>query len=430
MEPIAPALLHDLLDNGKWLRRWPVAKQLLILTSINNDPLLPSALKSMVKRELSSFRTCPTKSRLIQAYRNLRTQAAFAPHFYAIQKALTSLGRHYPRPGQRVSVTIGSGFNATSLGGWLTETLALTTGPRTFYERDGKAWDATMQLGHFELTERVYSIFGTPFLTFVRAGYDCKGSVDTDSGRLKYTIKGTRKSGHNDTTLGNNIINAAITYESLTRLGLTGHILVAGDDLLVVLDGDVDCQPLIALESSLGIRPEARAFKSPFSVSFISGCFYGQGPMTSFSFIPRPGRIIERLGWTTSPPSARVHLAYLRGVALGLSPVLGEIPVVRCILAYWRSIDAPPGPRDSRYYVYRDSAPVDFGHDRAPMTWFCARYSLVAADVLDCERLLNAALAASCSVPFFFSHPTITRMISFDSADAPERPPDEFAGWW
>jgi hypothetical protein len=406
---------------GEWLARWPVEKQRAILRSIEEDEILPSELKSNIKRECSSFDEPPSKARLIQAYPNLATQAQFACQFYAIQKSLCDLGTHEAIPGSGVTVTYASGLNASSLGEWATN-IANDGGSYTWYERDGKAWDATMQYEHFRITEIVYEIFGPQFLRFVRAGYDCKGKVTTKSGVMKYSVKGTRKSGHNDTTLGNNIINAAITVAALLAHEYRGHIIVAGDDLLVAIHGPHDLASLMAYEVRCGIRPEAASFRSRFSSSFISGCFYQSLNHPRSYFIPRPGRVLRRISWTVKPPSRRDTDSYLYGVACGLDPVLGRMPLIRVILANWKRRTHRTELTDRRYYVYRRAPPVDFGRDVDIMTWFCSRYDVGESEVAEAERLIAAAFDAEAYGRVAVSHPTIDRVIAYDEYDAPERP--------
>lgn len=316
--------VHYSENSHLWLGKWPLVKQEAIAGSVRLDEVLPSRVKNMVKREHQS--TKPKKARCIQFYKNLATQAEFGPEFTSLQKAYCKSWRRRKHGYDDVRVTIGSAMNSKQLGDWMEDVLSDYSDPH-FYERDGKAWDATMGPIHHKLKMRAYSKMPQPFQDFVDSCYKVRGTgVYRDGSRLVYSVDGTVKSGHNDTTLGNCIVNAMIAAEACKRLGLKADIIVVGDDLLVIVEGDFDEHALAEEEAALGIKPEYRKFDDVEDVSFISGHWVTLR-RGGYIFAPKLGRLLARLHWTTTPPPAK-HLApYLRGVYSGIAATCHSLPV-------------------------------------------------------------------------------------------------------
>jgi len=392
-----------------WISKWPKLKQLAIQKSADVDDVRPGDVDAMVKREIGM--TMPTKARLIQYSPNPATQAVFGPEFYSLQKTYTSiLNRREVFPGVRV--TFGSGMNSDDLGAWMDAALADNPNAH-FYERDGKNWDSTMQRPHIDLRKHAYACAGEKFLEFVEAGYRVKGR--DPRGALKYILQGTVKSGHNDTTLGNSLVNGLLAATALKRCGLRGDIIVAGDDLLCVITGDFDEDALAAVERTLGIVPEYRKFAVFTDVSFISGVWFNNGHKTVFT--PKPGRLLARLFWTVRPPYASRTLQYVNGVVAGLRPTAGDMPVIGAFLdAHYRANVETDAIVEWRYKTQLMRASEGSRGDY--LNSFCARYGLSPTQVREAEAFL-----ASCHGKVgFISHPTLDRIVEVDCSDILMRP--------
>lgn len=417
LEQVRPALTDAFVAQRAvwqdgWLTKWPASKQAVIEDSIAVDDVVPGRVCAMVKREIAH--SAPKKARLIQYYPNMATQAAFGPEFYAVQKTYSA---HFQRaevfPGVRV--TFGSGLNADALGEWMRAVTSEVPNAH-FYERDGKNWDSTMQQPHMDVRLAAYRIVEATsgFHDFVRAGFKVEGR--DPRGALRYVLEGTVKSGHNDTTLGNSIVNAMIAALSMRALGLTGDIIVAGDDLLAAIAGDFDVESLAAQERAFGIVPECRKFQCPEDVSFISGVWFSTG--CTYTFCPKPGRLLARLFWTVRPPAPRRVCQYVNGVVAGLRPTCGDLPVIAAFLdAHWQEGRGVDAIAEWRHRVQLEAAPRTSRRAEL-MNTFCRRYALSRADVEDCERLLRSLNG----MVGFISHPVIDRLMAVDLADAVDRP--------
>jgi len=361
-----------------WLDRWPLQKRRDILKSVQFDDVMPGLVKFTVKRECGFGQ--PDKARGIQAYPNLATQEFYARTTYALQKAFGGWLGWRQTVLSGVRVTFASGLGSEDLGRWMADVLA--EGPVVFYERDGKRWDSTMGRLTHDLKMCAYRACGVPdgYLAFVEGGFAVRGQHVSEQGVLRYRLVGTTKSGHNDTTLGNSIINAAIASEACFALGLNADVLVCGDDLLVAVRGDFDANALAAYESGFGIIPSYRKFLSYRHVSFISGAWFADG-MSGFVFTPKPGRLLAKLFWTVNPPRGS-RSDYLGGVVAGLRAVVGLMPVLRVFL----HIHCPIGDYRAigkAHLIYRNAPQVAVSMDE-----FCARYGVSVDAVLDFESHL------------------------------------------
>jgi hypothetical protein len=371
---------HFQEHSHEWLSKWPQAKQQAILKSQKMDEVLPNRVKNMVKRECQH--TPPKKARCIQFYRNLATQAEYGAEFTSLQKAYCRTWKRREMGGVRV--TIGSEMNSKTLGEWMSEVLADYANPR-FYERDGKAWDATMGKIHHKLKMRAYGRMSAGFQKFVNDCYKVRGfGVYKDGSILAYEVDGTVKSGHNDTTLGNCIVNAMIAAEACVKLGLKADIIVVGDDLLIVIEGDFDEHALAREEAALGIKPEYRKFDDVEDVSFISGA-WASLPGGRFVFVPKLGRLLARLHWTVTPPPKKHLDSYLRGVYSGLRAACHSIPVysVLCPETKGKTWEVDAWRREM------------YGTDRVQYTreeimpWFLRKYHCTRSDIDWLEKELS-----------------------------------------
>jgi hypothetical protein len=282
-----------------------------------------------------------------------------------------------------------------------------------FYERDGKSWDATMQRFHHDLKMRVYRAYSRELAEFVDRGFVATGMAGFPDGVLRYRINGTVKSGHNDTTLGNSLINAMIALEACCILGIEAEILVAGDDLLIATA--VDPSQLSAIEATFGIVPDARVFRDYIDVSFISGCWLRADG--GFKFCPKLGRLFAKLWWTVQPPSARHALSYRQGVVSGLGVSVGDVPLYRDFL---RAETAKP------------MAPEQVSRDFARKLGFLGGNAANADTTIDLMRKyhllpsefegLATFLRELPMYPCYFSTELVDRVLDVDLADLQVRP--------
>lgn len=411
---------HDLLeqvrsrychfDNAlydRWFASWPAGKRASILRSVQYDEVNGQLLSPHVKREVSH--DPPSRARLIQAYGNLATQAAFGPENRCFQKTLCDIfdyAGYEVFPGIRA--TFACGLTYPQLANWMEDARVTAV---AYYECDGKNWDSTMQAEHFEAKFAAMGVCCPALEAFARQCFVGRGTFQAkNKSQLKYVLRGTVKSGHNDTTSGNSLINALIAAHVLRDAGLRGRILVMGDDLVVTVESDFDCDAVLAIHREYGIVPIGRKFYSWNDVTFISAHWIEcSGRLT---FVPLLGRLLSRLWWTMTPVGRRNLAGYRRSVSMGLLAGVRGLPLYEDFISHGVANVAARGPSGWEYAGFNGDG-VDGGVDGV-----CFKYHISRDDVRDLIQFIRKAPEG----PMFASHPVADRIIARDLADIHDRP--------
>lgn len=403
-------------------KMWPEVKRRGIDESNLNDRVEPGKVKSFVKREGAPKPA--TKARGIQGSKNLKTQSLFAHITKSIQKACAWAFRHNglahqiaKSMGYDYSISFTSGWNPRDHGKWMKQ-VHKRYGRPYFYERDGKNWDATMNMNHIGQRAHFYRRFDRRYGRFVLDSAKVTGIGGPRGHQLKYKLCGTTKSGHNDTSLGNSITNAAIIFEAAARLGIKSMMVcVMGDDLIMATDEDFDLHALMEAESDLGIIPEAAKFKDVEYVTFISGCYVPIGG-GDFCFMPMPGRLLARLFWSTKNVGQKKIQEWRNSVCTGLIGVCGCLPLVGTLLAmHSGKVNTNLLSRD-QFYRYKLFSPLTVKVDQDIVdSWFLRRYGFTGNDVHELTTILRSHSHDFCVL----TDPRFERMLYLDSLDPVDR---------
>lgn len=444
----------------RWMHRWEPAKQKAVLEALLDavtetpEELMADAerfasgkkgrkaipnprvswLTSMVKREvmvgyesesLLLEPKIPTKARLIHFYKFLDAQEKFARHHLAMQKAITDIldGGDVVLPGTELYMTVASSMNSVAKGAWVQEVEEAYGGNLTWYERDGKSWDATMGAGHFSLQERLVELCAEPdFLEHIRETKTCvcdyrsRGASATARDydeRFKYKISYTTKSGHNDTSWRNSWINAIITLSALRETNhLRARAIVIGDDLLVGVDGPVDVDALRDYEKSCGIKPEADKIKKTSLVEFASDVFVPAvvNGKRQYVAVPKLGKLLAKLFWThTSVPDKRTN-DFRFSIAYGMRNTLSRAPLYGPFL---QANMAGGGTFRQVSRWFRDAEEIIDYDPREFNAWLNERYGITSEQVSELESLFDEH-AGKIGI---LCHPLIDHIIAVDIAD-------------
>jgi len=153
---------------------------------------------------------------------------------------------------------------------------------------------------------------------------------------IKYSVKGTRKSGDPFTSVYNSILNGLMhIYVVVTQTGKRLQdvledvkMVVQGDDNLLRHYGPkLDFRATIM---NLGFDSESIYCESYYDAEFCSSIFYdtADGPILG----PKIGRVLTKMGYFINPPVNEHPLAVLRGVALGLELASSYVPLLKEIV--------------------------------------------------------------------------------------------------
>jgi hypothetical protein len=259
---------------------------------------------------------------------------------------------------QGIDITFASGMTNRDFEEWMTVTNSKKV---WFYEQDGASWDSTMRKEHYDCKWPLYDRADPELGAFMRKCANTKGVIYTPTGRINYQTSYTTKSGHNDTSLGNSIINISIALEAMLKLKLTGRILVMGDDLLVAIHQNFDADEFAAVSRSLGITPEYRKFDSWEDVSFISARWYPTGLKNQYLFAPRLSSIFDKLFWTVKHIPEKQKPGIVAGICMGVKALMPNMPMVSEFIRANENDATPILPQDYKYrHIFTDSTEASY----------------------------------------------------------------------
>jgi hypothetical protein len=408
-------------DREEWLAKWPLHKRVAILRSEHLDELEFGRLEATIKREVAH--KYPKRARLIQAYRNLRTQAHYAMEHVAFQKALFNVAgggdlRGYELyPGIYIAGT--SGWSAQRLGFWAD----LHVGWR-LYERDGERWDSTMQLVHHSAKWRFMEACDPGFAKRVRADYTGRGRFRYNDTFLRYISCGAVKSGHNDTTSGNSLVNLLVAANSMRDCGMRGSIIAIGDDLLAAVEGQPDFDALAARERAYGILPTYTVPVNFAHATYASSTWLWDG--SRHLYVPLLGRLFARQWWSVAPPPPRKFAQRRHTIACGMLSMLGGVPVYD---EYYRPHLIPRGRVEYDVLRYKAAGPLDVDGFNFEVA-FQERYGISPVELGDLREYLRCLPREPCYI-LESPHDLIARIVAIDApgADTGRRGADILRDW-
>ncbi len=420
---------------GKWRTGKGIAKLNKIDQSVAEEANRLDKVKMMVKKEvytqlLDGSSKILQKARGIQFTVNERTNYEYVEEAHAFSHALASLTEAAQTiDGIEFLVRYASQMNHDEIGAFATvsEKLRLKYADSCIDERDGKCWDANVQEAHKEALYQVYDALDPKFAAYARKGLTVSGTYRKGSTTIKYTVTGTVKSGHFDTSSGNGFLNREISIQAI--LQLTRHRpklvrgLVFGDDYLAwlyfdsTIDDDELEQDLSSAERSLGIDPERGILRNLLHASFISLGFYRTVDMTIVA-MPKIGRLLCRLFWTTKHLNGRDPKRLAAGIAEAFWPLYRTYPPMRAFLQHHMQV-APHKDYVGPYYEW-----VEKGMKKlpSPVNWdlnHLEKYGPTALMLEPLDYPSDAGLA---------NHPIVNLMYRMDASDPCDRKPGRIEG--
>lgn len=415
--------------------QWKVGRGQVKLTqigeSITYDGLDYDRVNMMLKKEVNIVdlrkRELPKKARAIQFCTNLRTAYERAVEQTSFCHALAeSTASEHEYGGIKCCVRYTAEMSPYEIAQFATD----CEGRRAAYsctyldERDGKNWDANVQKGHRHVLADWYGEIDEVLRRQAKAAIKVRGKYVHGGVRIAYSVDGTVKSGHWDTSSGNGALNLEITMQAAASLPLQLRPveirgLIMGDDLLLWLyfNHEVDAieytQAINNAEKRLGINPVRGLFTDILNVSFCSMGFYWTA--AGLACVPKLGRCFAKLFWTVTPLAGRDPLRMASTIAHAFYPLYHEYKPMRDFLKHHMRV--PPiecDLGDAMPYILRDNVVPRWPGIR----WAegnLVKYGLPADaldDIGDHIRDVKAAV---------IDHPIVNMMLEQDLADPPER---------
>jgi len=386
----------------------------------------------MIKKEVNAInldtQELPKKARGIQFCTNLRTAYEHAVMQTSFCHALAdATNDEVEYKGVKFYLRYTASMTPEEIGSFATE----SEGRRAMFadsfldERDGKNWDANVQRAHRWALAGWYGKFSPELQKMALEQIKVTGRYANGPVLVKYSIDGTVKSGHWDTSSGNGALNIEITAQAIAGLSQALRPrevrgLAMGDDLLLWLyfDHPVDprsyYQEINEREAKLGIHPVRGLFRDVLHVSFCSMGFYWTD-RAQLVALPKVGRCFAKLFWTVTPLRNRCPARLASTVAHAFLPAYHTYKPMRAFLKHHTAV-APleVDIRDQMPYVLREHAlPRTTG-----VLWDEAH--VVKYGLTPCSLDNMAEVLAACPVGIV-SHPAVSRMLAEDTCDPPER---------
>lgn len=364
-----------------WVNRFPGAKRRNLMKAyeeLRSDGYgvgSKDAYKTFIKRE--HVLKYPFDPRTIQGT-SLRYQIYTGPEVYAISKHLSKCfsSNNYCTP---ISVTYSSGLTAEALGAWFQK--QVDDGLTWSIEADVSRWDAAVC---DEALDVEFTIYREMLIRQVTLEYleEQHKTVGYTRHGIKYFCRATRKSGTNNTSVGNSLLNIiksvndviealAIVFKQYGRRARVA-LIVMGDDIVICSDY-ITCNVIFDVitknSPKYGMKTDVLLTQRP---EYCSGCFW---PVAgTYVFGPKPGRILAKCFYLRRSNITRKGvLAHLKGLLICLNLNVYFIPIVRVVfkklLYLLRFVEATPMNE-----FIRHTAMLKHECDASTIHFFCERY--------------------------------------------------------
>jgi hypothetical protein len=402
----------------EWLKPFPPAKREMYLKLVNESELMPALVaSSFVKKELVLRE--PNSAAIVKDPRMIQgcppmLSLKCGPFIRKAAKALKSglkPTKWLPdsvKTGKHIVYTCG--MSAESIGISYSKAIDLIRsmcGPGervVVLEDDQSRFDLHITEPAFEHIDACYSaLLPKKVARLLRRGPQSMGKTKLG---CKYSIPYTMQSGWPDTSYGDSAANACMKLY-IHGIGNKWISLICGDDSVTVTT-DVEItklgneQGIVAAYAKLGMEIEVVIRPNPDLAEFCSARFYPHG--TQYVLMPKPGKLIAKLGWDMVDRSPGNQIAWVRGVTSTLlhfghiDPILG---------ALGRSLSRQTGEGKRIAYQYNEyKATLCGGLSSAPMAdvyyYYMTHYDLTVSEVdyiityFDSDKLV---LGVPCADP-------------------------------
>ncbi len=381
-----------------WNRRYPAKKQEDHVKAQSSGKTSGKSIrKSFVKVEKLNYvvnnKVTDKAPRLIQGASD-SYNIALGPWIYAFSKELARIwnANHF------IFYTAGS--TGEEIGAWLPCT-------KNYYENDYSKYDASIHQGLLKLELKIYRRFGMrkELSKLMTDNLDKCGFTPNN---VKYSVKGTRPSGDQNTSCGNSLLNGIIMAWAFYKA--TGNFdfksVVMGDDNLLATNMDVDIDKIEKQILGLGLNPKLQL---KTNVNLLEYCSMRFWPTDSGRVLgPKIGKFAVKVGWMLRPPKGdeRRKREY-RGTLLSHLTTVTHVPVLRMLVTRMLNIIGR-----ERYIKDNERRMQNAEqHEANDTTWNMVAdlYNLTKEDVLDIERDI-----AKAEMGEEISHHSLDVMIEHD----------------
>lgn len=314
------ALYHEHLVEGAWRKGKSLRKQQQIEESIRYDHLRLHKIKAHVKTEVLLNK--PKKARLIQAFVRPVDNYLVADMYKAYSAAFkewSDIPREYF--GMKVHLISACGMNPVEMG-QIATAIANVRGAR-FVLDDVKNMDASVQDVHLDEQYDLYHLCDPLMESHARSTRNGWGSIQAGkTATVYYRVYATVKSGAQDTSSGQTtrrMDGIVRTFRAIGCLECTG--LIFGDDVFIAVVFQVwpSLEVLFEAQASYGWETKTVIVDDICRVDFLASTFVPDVE-GGYAMIPKPGRLLAKLFWTTKKVVQVNRASYIQQVAEAFIP--------------------------------------------------------------------------------------------------------------
>jgi hypothetical protein len=389
----------------EWMEHMPGGKKRKYENAFDSVLSPQSKMYCFLKKELLSPKL-ESDPRII-SNRDSKYQVLVSPWVYSYQKALA---RTWNAENE---VCFSSGMSADQLGDWYTacqEEFGQYQNPK-IVENDFSRFDSTIQADLLSFEFSIYEQAGCPpeVLELLKkqlftAGFSPHGH--------SYSVKGTRKSGDCNTSVGNSLLNGLIALYMARKAGVKKiKLIVVGDDSLIFLDHP-DPASIYNTTSyaEFGLKSKTKIHDlNSNEPEYCSGLFYRKKE-GGFMFGPKIGRVLFKYGFSTRQKPVALHHKELKGAAIGKIKDVSDLPILSnlytAVLAKLEHVEARYND-EFRHHIGTHqlwSTDQDGVYDL-----LTTRYGLTKSDFIDLGKQLD-----KLELDSFFDDPRFATIIMRD----------------
>ena len=342
----------------------------------------------------------------IQGLKHSETNLALGPFMHVVSSAVAA--------GFGGQLSYSSGKTPEQLGDWYQKRLEQGC---TFYEDDFSAFDSSQGAGAHQAELAVYKLFGPDDIVLKTLAFQ---QETVGYGKYhRYKTKYTRKSGDQNTSIGNTIVNMMAHVWAIDLYNKLGHnvtfsMLALGDDNLLAVNGEGDdfCDFVSTKIKLLGLQP--KLFKSGIAPTYCSSVFVpvvDEHNKPRHVLVPEVLRRLCKIGWTVSAiPKGGTLVGRLKANELS-NPNNSLIPVSRVFNRHYSDANVAAVHTDD--YRVHSKYTSQYQSGECTIDWFEQVYGLTMVEVDELEAFLQEHLDRAKGKPSLWNHPLANKMYDF-----------------
>jgi hypothetical protein len=300
-----------------------------------------------------------------------------------------------------------------------------------FVEDDFSAYDSTQGQGAHETElmfyERILADCSLPtgVINNIRVTLSNQSHTYGFGGHHTYSVPYTRKSGDQNTSIGNTILNFFVHYYAILVYNKSSApknrihdwaMMGLGDDNLLAICCMEKMLPsimekLTEIIKSFGLKPKMKSSKFP---SYCSSHFMpvlDNNNKLVHVLTPSVVRALMKCGLSTSELSKKgATLERMKGNMLGI-PIYSACPVMRVFFDYYTGLNVD-GSEEYKWRNYMNDVNAHYRTSLETSNWFQELYHVSDVEIYELESYLKSSVLEHKGKPFLWSHEVFRKMLT------------------